>query len=417
MSPPSDAFDRHLDAASRASIAVAYSGGGNSLMALKLTKAWADRRGRTVTAFSVDHRLQTASGEWIEQARETAERLEVGFQALAWVGEKPTTGVAAAARLARHRLIAEAARAAGARVIVFGHTADDVLEGEAMRAEGLRLGQLREWSPSPIWPEGRGLFLLRPLLGTRRAAIREALKQQSESWIDDPANADVRSPRARARISLANDHPERPSFALPCEDAALTALARQAMIGDDGAVRFHRQRLHNAPAATLRRLLAAALACAGGQAGPPRGKRLEALAGRLQGPETFTATLGGAKILADEVVMIVRDAGELRRGGLTPVRVDQGQSAIWDGRFEITLGPRSATVRALSGYMKALCDKDLQRLKAIHPAVRPSLPAMDLGDGRLTCPILAQTDAAAVRSLIGERFLAACGVFSKEAAT
>src|SRR5580704_10133111 len=89
--PADDAFDRRLDPAAPAAIAVAYSGGGDSLMALKLTKAWADRHGRTVTAFSVDHRLQSASGEWIDAARRTATRLGVAFQSLAWTGDKPAT--------------------------------------------------------------------------------------------------------------------------------------------------------------------------------------------------------------------------------------------------------------------------------------------------------------------------------------
>ena len=34
---------------------------------------------------------------------------------------------------------------------------------------GSTLGRVREWSPSPVWPEGRGLMLLRPMLEVRRA--------------------------------------------------------------------------------------------------------------------------------------------------------------------------------------------------------------------------------------------------------
>ena len=187
-------------------IAVAVSGGGDSLAALLAAKAWADRHGRRVLALTVDHGLQPQSAAWTRfAAGETAARLGADFRALTWDGPKPCAGLPAAARRARHRLIAEAARRAGARVVVFGHTADDILEAELMKAEGARLGGLREWAPSPVWPQGRGVFLLRPLLELRRAAIRDVLLQAGETWIDDPANEDPRSTRARARLRLGGE--------------------------------------------------------------------------------------------------------------------------------------------------------------------------------------------------------------------
>ncbi|HVY33064.1 MAG TPA: tRNA lysidine(34) synthetase TilS, partial [Caulobacteraceae bacterium] len=167
-----EAFDRRLDRQSRAPLAVAFSGGGDSLALLILARAWAQGAGRPVLALTVDHGLQAQSADWTRRAAETAERLGVGFRALKWEGEKPAAGVPAAAREARHGLIAEAARRAGAEVILVGHTLDDQLENALMRAAGQRLGALREWSPSPVWPQGRGLFQFRPLLAQRRADLR-----------------------------------------------------------------------------------------------------------------------------------------------------------------------------------------------------------------------------------------------------
>src|SRR5207247_1209422 len=82
--------------------------------------------------------------------------LGADFQALRWDGDKPVTGLAAAARTARHRMLADAARRAGARAILMGHTGSDVLEAEAMRAAGSTTPDPKEWAPSPAWPEGRG---------------------------------------------------------------------------------------------------------------------------------------------------------------------------------------------------------------------------------------------------------------------
>jgi tRNA(Ile)-lysidine synthase len=71
-------------------------------------------------------------------------------------------------------------------VILMGHTADDRLEARAMRADGSTTPDPRAWSPSPAWPEGRGIFLLRPLLGLRRGEIR-GWRDGGESWSEAPA--------------------------------------------------------------------------------------------------------------------------------------------------------------------------------------------------------------------------------------
>jgi tRNA(Ile)-lysidine synthase len=407
-------LDRRLQRLTAAPIAVAFSGGGDSLMALKLTKAWADRHGRRVVALHVDHGLQAASAGWSEMAWRGAERLGVGFSRLAWGDPKPLTGMPVAARAARHRLLADAARTIGASVIVLGHTADDLIENGLMRAEGRRMGDPREWSPSPVWPEGRGLFLLRPLLGVRREAIRLALAAAGETWIDDPANNDPRSPRARVRPMAAQSEPSGPAVA---GELLPRALAGSAIMGEDGAIVFDRRLLRGASPRAANRVIGAALTCAGGRTGPPRGRRLEALTDRLRSDEALVATLAGTKVIADVQVTIVRDAGEAKRGGLSPVSLAARETGVWDGRFEVTAGQTPLTARALAGRTKTMPDSMLSLLRGVDPARRPSLPLVEIDGLPPTCPILARTDGVWIKPLVRDRFLAACGMIVKEAKT
>ena len=83
------------------------------------------------------------------------------------------------------------------------HTADDMAESDWMRDRGATLGALREWSPSPSWPQGRGLMLLRPALAERREDLRAYLTTRGAQWVEDPGNADPRFGRSRARAALA----------------------------------------------------------------------------------------------------------------------------------------------------------------------------------------------------------------------
>ena len=198
------ALDRRLRPDSAAPLAVGFSGGGDSLALLILTLEWAQAHGRTVVSLTVDHQLNPASAAWTVAAAARAQAMGVQAQAQAWTGDKPSAGLPAAARAARHALLADAAREAGARVLLLGHTADDLAEAAAMRAEGSTVSDPREWSPSPVWPEGRGVFVLRPLLAVGRAEIREWLTARGETWLDDPANDDLNYARARARRRLSS---------------------------------------------------------------------------------------------------------------------------------------------------------------------------------------------------------------------
>ncbi|CAN7479368.1 tRNA lysidine(34) synthetase TilS [Phenylobacterium sp. LjRoot219] len=271
-------LDRRLDPTSPRPIAVALSGGGDSVALLLMAQAWAQAHGRPLVALTVDHQLRPESRAWTDACAALAARVGAGFQPLAWEGPKPAHGLPAAARAARHQLLADAARAMGASVILIGHTADDVLEGRAMRAEGATTPAPREWSPSPAWPEGRGLFLLRPLLGLRRAELRAWLAARGETWIEDPANADPRFARARARAALPLDGDVELDAPPPL---ALAELCRHA---PGGAVALPRAALRAAPFEVAQRLLAIASVCAGGAArlpaAGPRGRLTEALRGQ-----------------------------------------------------------------------------------------------------------------------------------------
>jgi len=408
------AFDRYLSAGSPAPLAVAFSGGGDSLALLLKTRAWADAHGRRVLALTVDHHLNPQSIAWTERCRETAQRLGVAFEELHWDGDKPATGIPAAARAARHRLLANAARAAGAKVLLMGHNADDLLEAEVMRAGGSTVPDVREWSPSPAWPEGRGVFILRPLLRERRAALREWLAAQAETWIDDPANEDLKFARSRARHSSPPPRGEGAGGGGACSAYAgaspppqpLRARGRGFM-EEAGVLRVKRRALDEQE-------IAAACLCAAGTTRPPRGDRLARLTERLNGGETFTATLAGARVEAPaSIVLFMRDAGETARGGLQPVRLTPGEPVVWDGRYEVT-AERPLAVHPLKGLAARLPAAEQQALKAIPAAARPGLPALVDAAGVVHCPLLAREPHVTACTLVLERFRAATGHIGHE---
>ncbi|HZZ32893.1 MAG TPA: tRNA lysidine(34) synthetase TilS [Phenylobacterium sp.] len=311
---------------------MALSGGGDSLALLLAAAEWAVGADRRLIVLTIDHGLRPESSAWTQGCAASAGRVGAAFRGLAWAGDKPATGLPAAARAARHALLADAAREAGARVVLLGHTADDVLEARLMRETGSTTPEPREWSPSPAWPQGRGIFLLRPMLGVRRADIRDWLAARGESWIDDPANADTSYARPRARQAVADG--AWPTAAEPRVSAKALALAAEP----DGKAGFAIDRtvLRGAEPQAVARFAAAACLCAAGTSRPPARAKAERLAARLVGDDAFIVSLAGARIEADgEIVRFRREPGEAARGGLAPLSLRPGETGVWDGRFEV----------------------------------------------------------------------------------
>ena len=362
---------------------------------LPIAADWAREAGRRLLAITVDHGLNPEAANWSRFCAGAARAVGADWIEHRWQGDKPATGLPAAARRARHALIADAAREAGARVVLFAHTADDIAESDWMRERGATLGGLREWSPSPAWPQGRGLMLMRPMLGERREALRDRLRSAGQGWIEDPGND--RFARGRARHALAGSHLDPSPFRLKADRSALRASSPLSLGEGFGGVGAD---------------LAMTLLCAAGHDRLPRSERLAALADRLRTGDPFTATLAGARIeVSSDRGIIGREAGELKRKPVADIPLHPDIPAVWDGRYEITAREPGWTVTAAVGRLNPLSKADRAIVDTVAAWGRGALPVLirDGSDG----PVLAWREAR-VRALAPRRLALALGETTQE---
>ncbi len=158
------------------------SGGPDSTALLWLAARWRARRkhGPTLIAVTVDHGLRPESAREARAVKRLAAKLDVAHRTVRWSGKKPETGIQQAAREARYRLLADAARKAGARHILTAHTLDDQAETVLFRlARGSGIAGLRGMArrallaPPREGGERRGGAFATP---TRRLARRPPLQ-------------------------------------------------------------------------------------------------------------------------------------------------------------------------------------------------------------------------------------------------
>lgn len=286
-------------------IGLAVSGGSDSASLLHLAQAWSKTSGARLHVFTVDHQLRPGSAAEAEEVAAVSHRVNLSHQVLHWRDPAPRQS---AARRARHALLASALRAVGGRLLLTGHTADDQAETVLMRIRQgsgwYGLAGMRARSLSPVWPEGEGVWIARPLLGETRAGLRHWLTGQGEGWMEDPSNANAAFERVRVR-ALLQAQPERARTVLACqagfaqlrriEDAALARwLTGSVCLGPDGHLVASFEGL---PPERAARGLGVLIQCAGQHETPPRSASLADLAARILGSAGFRgATLGRVRL-------------------------------------------------------------------------------------------------------------------------
>jgi tRNA(Ile)-lysidine synthase len=403
--------------------ALAVSGGADSMALMHLVARWMHvlaapkqlSNGReSVLVLTVDHQLRPQSGEEARWVNGEAERLGFRQVTLTWEGPKPQSGVQAAAREARYRLMhaylnaevrehsGSASAAGGMRDLVTGHHQDDQAETFLMRlARGSGIDGL---SAMPLRATIFDVQVVRPLLGVAKERLLATLTAGGHRWIEDPSNEKIDFERVRVRkarealsaIGLCND-----SIALSARRIARGREALEAAtssLGQEAGLDLHRGAYAElkcppflaAPTELRVRLMARLLSMMGSQEHLVRLSQIEDLVTELESGAHQGVTLGGCIVSAvSGALYVFREPG---RTSLPVVDLVRGEAKIWDGRFRVALsdaegGPESVRVGALG----ASSHPELEGLLATevwpHRAL-VSLPAFWEGESLLAVPHL-----------------------------
>jgi tRNA(Ile)-lysidine synthase len=343
------------------SAVLAVSGGPDSMALMSLACHWAGLNGRALASFSVvtiDHGLRPESVAEAAFVAEQARGMGLSHATIAWAGEKPKTGLQAAARQARYDLLFEfcAARAIGC--VVTAHTADDQAETFLMR---LRRGSGVDGLAGMATVSHRGaLALVRPLLGFSKARLTAYLRATSTPFIQDPSNENEAFERVRLRRAmkaLAGAGIGRASLTMAASRIGRSRYALVKIVDDFLSHHFRVSSLgrgecgleafQTLPEDIALRVLTRAVDLIGGEQEAPRLMRTERLLESLRAGNSH-ATLGGCVVLAEAgALRFYRERGRLKT---TSVPFTPGATTLWDDRFILTFaskGNSETTVRQL----------------------------------------------------------------------
>jgi tRNA(Ile)-lysidine synthase len=325
----------------RPRVAVAVSGGPDSLALIMLADRWARQRSGHATALIVDHGLRSESAE---EARIVACWLAaraIPHEILRWTGDKPTSGIQAAAREARYRLLAAWCGRHGVLHLLTAHHREDQAETHLIRrragsgSDGLAgISAVRELP---------GCRLVRPLLTMPKGRLAALLADEGQPFLRDPSNLNPAFERARLRAAPA----VLTGAALDAIVAETRACGRQRIdreaaldrligaavaVHPSGFVALDGAALAMAEAECTERLLARVALCVGGARRQLRRDRVARLRAALAAQPDRARTLGGCRFVPWRGrILVLRELV----AASPPVRLDPGIELLWDRRFAV----------------------------------------------------------------------------------
>ena len=378
-------------------VAVATSGGVDSIALCLLTHRWAEARGGECHALVVDHGLRPESAEECRRVAGWLTRGGIETRVLTWTGHKPARGIQEAARAARYGLLLSWCRDHGPRDLLLAHHRDDQAETFLLRL-GRKSG-LDGLATMAGVSHRAGIRVVRPLLGVPKTRLIATVQAFGHPWIEDPSNRDPRFARSRVREIL----PALDATGVTSEGIATSArrlgraraalehyaseLVRECVRSHEaGFCWLDRDALLAAPDEVGLRVLSRVVSAVGARPAPPRYDRLERTYAEIAGGAAPKGrTLAGCRIVGRERrLLICREA----RGTGRAVTLRPGQNRRWDARFDVRVdgrarpGPEAACeVRRLGAGGWRIVTED----PAMRPRVRDSgIPAA----ARITLPAL-----------------------------
>jgi tRNA(Ile)-lysidine synthase len=183
-------------------LVLAISGGPDSVALMWLAARWrgALRHGPRLVAVTVDHGLRAESAREANAVKRLARSLGLAHHTLRWTDAKPKTGLPAAARSARYRLLARAAQDHGATHVLTAHTRDDQAETLLMRM--LRGSGIAGLAAMARQTPRDGVVLARPFLNVSKGRLIATLAKANIAFADDPTNRDSYFTRPRLRALM-----------------------------------------------------------------------------------------------------------------------------------------------------------------------------------------------------------------------
>ena len=184
------------------SMAVAVSGGPDSLALAFLAKCYSLKYQVKVKYFIVDHKLRKESSSEAKNIKSILKKINVDCKILPWNGNKPSKNIQSLSRDKRYSLLSNECKKNNIEYLLLGHHVGDLYENFLIRIiRGSGLNGLISFSKKTKY-KSQNLEIVRPLLDLEKKDLIYISKEVFNFFIQDPSNKNKDFKRTRVRNLL-----------------------------------------------------------------------------------------------------------------------------------------------------------------------------------------------------------------------
>lgn len=378
-------LDKTFKTATAQRLAVAVSGGIDSMCLTLLLQAWCKERGFELLALTVDHHLRPDSTAEAERVHQWLREQEIQHEILNWHPDPLTTRIQESAREARYQLLVNRCQDLQIGYLALAHTLDDQYETMLLRLAH-HTGPLG-LSGMACQREMNKVKILRPMLNIIKDDIRKEMLLRQAPWVEDPSN----EKRAYTRVRIRQDRARYEEYHLTLErlnilqqrmahyreeieQQALMWLGEFAQFLPCDYVALHYHAFIKLDVEIQQLILSRLLSYISGHGYGPRNDLIMATLDRIQSPQFSAYSSHGCYLQKRRhLLAISREERAIPR--VTPMN---HTNLIWDSRYRIEtnflLKDQNFSVRPLGSSW--LSFKDHPKMKELPVAIRRVLPSI-----------------------------------------
>ena len=360
-------------------IALAVSGGPDSIAMMFLTSQSKKIKKENVTILTVDHDLRKDSRKEANLVMQNAKKIGFKCKILKWKGLKPTSGIQEAARRSRYDMMLSWCKENNVKKLFLAHHMDDQVETFLMRlSKGSGIDGLSSMSKKS---NKENINIIRPFLEIPKVKLVEIANFSKMKWISDPSNSNLSYQRSRIRklipaLSKEGIDSHHINLAIKRMDSAKDTLvkitnrdiSKYVKNMEDIAYSLSYEAIDELSSEILLRILDRVIMVASGSIYPPRRAKVESILSWLKSDSKVTAkTLSGTVIRKrkDYIIFYRELKSSQRSPNIYPLT---SRYLSWDNRFCIKLNKsKKLEVRSLGDKgVKILKSKKILKKKGLN---------------------------------------------------